>query len=195
MGVIAMKVFADAAMYHKEPKWSNTPKDVYRKVGSPELPSRPLVEYSLTTPGIHTAIIGIGQIDNDPLKCQLIQNFYAAQIEPDGMSADERNRIEKQAASVKGNSNYFQIEKTGLTPPENLSADEGKLTWNTAYAGDHPISHYEITINGEKAGEVKHKPQTLNSKPFGLKTGLKEGDIVAVVAVDKAGNRAEMVLT
>ena len=60
MGIIAMKVFADAAMYHKEPRWSRDPNDVFRKVGTPELPSRPLIEYSLSTPGIHTLIIGIG---------------------------------------------------------------------------------------------------------------------------------------
>jgi aryl-alcohol dehydrogenase-like predicted oxidoreductase len=93
MGIIGMKVFADAAMYHKQPKWSNAPDDVYRKVGSTELPSRPLVEYALTTFGVHTLIIGIGQIDEDPMKCQLVQNFYAAQIEPDGLSKEERKKL------------------------------------------------------------------------------------------------------
>jgi len=33
MGIIGMKVFADAAMYHKEPRWSQTPDDVFKKVG------------------------------------------------------------------------------------------------------------------------------------------------------------------
>ncbi|NQU88205.1 MAG: aldo/keto reductase [Mariniphaga sp.] len=194
MGIIAMKVFADAAIYHKEPRWSQTPADVFRKIGTPELPSRPLVEYSLTTPGVHTAIIGIGQIDEDPMKCQLVQNFYAAQIEPDGMPADERTRIEEQALKVKGDSNYFQIEKVGLTPPENLIADTGKLSWGNAFAGDDAVSHYEVLVNGEKAGEVKHEPQILKSKPFVFETELKDGDNVAVVSVDKAGNKAEATL-
>ncbi len=62
LGIIAMKVFSDGAMYTKPSRWSSTPADVVRTVGSRELPSKPLVEYALTTPGIHTAIIGIGQI-------------------------------------------------------------------------------------------------------------------------------------
>ncbi|MBN1820078.1 MAG: aldo/keto reductase [Prolixibacteraceae bacterium] len=195
MGIIAMKVFADAAMYHKQPTWSQAPADVYRKVGSPELPSRPLIEYSLTTPGVHTAIIGIGQIDEDPMKCQLVQNFYAAQIEPNGMPESERERIEKQANEVKAKSNYFQIEKVGLTPPQNLAVDSGKLTWATAFAGDNAISHYEIVINGEMKGQVEHKPQILKSNPFVFETEIKDGDKVLVISVDKSGNKAEAVLT
>ncbi len=194
MGIIAMKVFADAALYHKEPRWSQTPADVFRKVGTPELPSRPLVEYSLTTPGIHTAIIGIGQIDEDPMKCQLIQNFYAAQIEPNGMPENERTRIEEQAKNVKANSNYFQIDKVGLTAPGNLRMAENKILWDTAFAGDTPVNRYEVLVNGEKAGEVEHKPQTYKSKPFAFETELKSGDKVEVVAVDQNGDRAEALL-
>lgn len=194
MGIIGMKTFADAAMYHKEPRWSQTPADVFRKVGTPELPSQPLIEYSLTTPGVHTLIVGIGQIDEDPLKCQLIQNFYAAQIEPDGMPENERERIEKQALAIKENSNYFQLEKVGLTPPTNLIADSGKLVWGTAFAGDAAISHYEILVNGEKAGEVKHEPQILKNKPFIFETKVNEGDRVTVVSVDKEGNKATATL-
>ncbi len=66
MGVIAMKVFADGAMYTKPAEWSNNPEHVVRTVGSASLPSQPLIQYSLTTPGVHLAIIGIGHIsDND----------------------------------------------------------------------------------------------------------------------------------
>lgn len=187
MGIIAMKVFADAAMYHKEPRWSREPADVYLKVGSPELPSRPLIEYTLTTPGIHTAIIGTGHIDDDPMKCQLTQNFYAAQIEHGGMPQGERSRIEEQAAKVKRESNYFQIQKVGLTGPRNLRASENKIIWDTAFAGDSPIATYEVMINGNKAGEVEHVPQTLKSKPFVFETEFNEADKVAVYAVDKKG--------
>ena len=73
-----------------------------RSVGTRELPSKQLIEYSLTTPGIHTAIIGIGQISDDPLKCQLVQNYYAAQIAPDGLSQEDRQKIEKNAGVAKG---------------------------------------------------------------------------------------------
>lgn len=194
MGIIAMKVFADAALYHKEPRWSNIPEDVFRKVGTPELPSRPLVEYSLTTPGIHTAIIGIGQIDEDPMKCQLIQNFYAAQIAPDGMPATERTRIEEQATLLKSNSNYFQIDKVGLTAAGNLRKSESGILWDTSYAGDTPVLRYEVMVNGQKAGELNHSPQTLRSKPFGFEMGLKADDKVSVVTIDQSGGRAEALL-
>ena len=194
LGIIGMKVFADAATYHKEPRWSQTPADVFRKVGTPELPSRPLIEYTLTTPGVHTLIIGIGQIDEDPMKCQLVQNFYAAQIEPNGMPEDERKKIEVQAKKVKASSNYFQMDKVGLTAPGNVLIAENKITWNTAFAGDDPISYYEVLINGEKAGEVEHKPQILKSKPFVFKTELKENDKIIVSSIDKSGNRAESTL-
>jgi len=196
MGIIGMKVFADAAMYHKEPKWSNEPADVYRKVGTPELPSRPLVEYALTTPGIHTLIIGIGQIDDDPMKCQLVQNFYAAQIEPDGLSAEERRKIEAHAAKVKeGKTNYFQaLENEGLSGPRNpklqKTGEKTRIIWETALAGDEPVSHYEVIIDGQKAGEVPHQPQTLKSRPFVFETE-KTGSEILIAAVDKAGNRSE----
>lgn len=195
MGIIGMKAFADAAMYHKEPRWSNNPEDVFRKVGTPELPSRPLIEYALTTPGVHTLIIGIGQIDDDPMNCQLVQNFYAAQIESDGMPADERKRIEEQAMKIKPGSNYFQvIDKSGLSAPRDLQKTENKITWQTAYAGDEPISHYEILINGEMAGKVEHKPQVLKDQPFVFELESEEAQI-AVVAVDKGGAKAEAVLS
>jgi predicted aldo/keto reductase-like oxidoreductase len=190
MGIIAMKVFADAALYHKEPRWSQKPEDVFRKIGNPELPSRPLIEYSLSTPGIHTLIIGIGQIDDDPMKCQLVQNFYAAQIEPNGMPETERKRIEEQATLIKPKSNYFQIDKVGLTAPGNIRKEENKVIWDTAFAGDVSIASYEILVNGAKVGEVAHNPQILKSKPFGFDALLKEGDKVDVVAVDQSGARA-----
>ena len=195
MGIIGMKAFADAAMYHKEPRWSRQPDDVFRKVGTPELPSRPLVEYALTTPGVHTLIIGIGQIDDDPMKCQLVQNFYASQIEPTGLTGEERLKIEQMASGVKeGRTNYFQaIEKEGLTSPRNLKLTENILTWQTAFAGDEPVSFYEITVNGEKVGTVEHKPQLLKSNPFSFTLEKTEGE-VKVVAVDKAGNRNETLL-
>ncbi len=190
MGIIAMKVFADAAMYHKEPRWSRQPDDVFRKIGSPELPSRPLVEYSLSTPGIHTAIIGIGQIDDNPMKCQLVQNFYAAQMKPLGMPDTERKRIEGQAATLKPKSNYFQMEKVGLTAPRNVRKDGSKILWDNAFAGDVAIKNYEVFVNGKKVGELPHKPQTLKSKPFVFEIHLKAGDEVEVAAIDQEGARA-----
>ena len=195
MGVIGMKVFADAAMYHKKPTWSNTPEDVYMKVGSQELPSKTLVEYSLTTPGVHTLIIGIGHIDEDPLNCQLVQNFYAAQIDPDGMSASERKRIEDQARNVKPGSNYFQaVNKANLSAPRDAKLIENMVTWQSALADEAPLDHYEIWVDGKLEGTVKHEPQLLKSKPFNFGLKEKTADIM-LATVDKDGNRAEVKLT
>ena len=195
MGIIGMKVFADAAMYHKEPRWSRTPEDVFRKVGSPALPSQPLIEYSLTTPGIHTLIIGIGQINDDPMKCQLVQNFYAAQIEPNGMTTEKRKKIEELAGKLKPDSNYFQvIDKKGLSAPRELQRNGNKITWQTAYAGDDPVSHYEVMVDGQLVGKVDHKPQILKSKPFTFEIDKPNAEIT-VDAVDKAGTRSKAILT
>src|SRR5450759_1858892 len=82
MGLIGMKTFADGSMYGKQPMFSNNPSHVIRTIGNASLPSHPLIQYSLTTPGIGTLIVGTGHIDDDPKKCQLGQNLIAAQIKP-----------------------------------------------------------------------------------------------------------------
>lgn len=196
LGIIGMKVFADAAMYHKEPRWSETPEDVFRKVGTPELPSRPLIEYVLSSPSIHTLIVGIGEINEDPLKCQLTQNYYASQVEPNILSEEERMKIEEQTSKVKnGRTNWFQVDKQELSAPREIEADTSngktKISWQTAYAAEEPISHYEVLANDEKIGEVAHKPQILKSVPFVFETTSLEGKEVCVYTVDKAGNRAK----
>ncbi|MEN8203505.1 MAG: aldo/keto reductase [Bacteroidota bacterium] len=193
LGIIAMKVFADGAMYSKESRWSGTADDVVRTVGTRELPSKPLVEYALTTPGIHTAIIGIGQISDDPLKCQLVQNYYASQVKPDGMSEARRLEIEAKTGTVKdGQTNWFQLPREELSPPRNVKLarkDELKITWDTAYAASDPLSHYEVFSGDRKVAEVKHRPQ-ITKQPFQFKGKATGGDY-KVITVDMAGNRAE----
>jgi hypothetical protein len=193
LGIIAMKVFADGAMYTKEAHWSGNPEDVVRIVGSEELPSKPLVEYALTTPGIHTAIIGTGQISDDHLNCQLVQNYYAAQIAPDGMEPQKRLEVEQKTARVKeGKTNYFQLPRVGLTPPNNpriLAEGEVGLAWDTAYAGNFPLSHYEVFRNGEQVGSLPHKPQ-ITKEPF-IFPDVTGGGSYHLVSVDTEGNRAE----
>ena len=93
MALIGMKTFADGAMYTKPADWSRKPEHVVRTVGSSSLPSRPLVEYSLSTPGIQTLIVGIGQIAEDGESCQLEQNLASAQILPQGLSDTDRRAI------------------------------------------------------------------------------------------------------
>ena len=201
MGVIAMKVFADGAMYTKAATWTSSPDMVVRKVGSSALPSRRLVEYGLTTPGIHTAIIGTGHIDADPAACQLQQNLLAAQIEPNALSVSDRRDIEKLAGTVKeGKTNYFQDPAQALGAPRNPAANQemrgqkrvAQLHWQTAYAGDEPIVRYEIWRDNQKAGQIAHKPQ-VRQTPFSFEEVLsdKAAHHYQIVTVDAAGRTAK----
>lgn len=198
MGLIGMKVFADGAMYSKEARWSGQPSDVVREVGTKELPFKPLIQYTLTTPGISTAIIGIGQISDDPQQCQLTQNMAASQIAPKGLSETDRSDVEDLTKNVKnGKTNYFQSEKLGLTSGQEFGAkqiEEKKveLTWNSAFASTDPIDRYEILRNEIKIGEISHHPQT-SLEPFRYVDELKETGQFSykLVAVDKGGNKAE----
>ncbi|UCH63590.1 MAG: aldo/keto reductase [Fidelibacterota bacterium] len=200
MGIIAMKVFADGAMYTKEPVWSRAPEHVVRTVGDPKLPSRPLIEYSLTTPGISTAIIGIGQIDDEPAQCQLEQNLSAAQIRPDGLGESGRQDVEEMASSIKdGKTNYFQIPIEPLSPPREPAVSQqmrddqriARLTWQTAYAGKAPIQQYDIWRDGDKIAQVQHQPQT-TKKPFAFEDKLSDQNAHAykLVTVDATGGTA-----
>ena len=209
MGVIAMKVFADGAMYDKPAGWTRGPHMVVRSVGSEKLPSKKLVEYSLTIPGIHTAIIGIGHIDDDPAACQMKQNFLAAQIKPGGLSLSDRREIEKLALNAKeGQTNgYFQVEKQALGTARDISVtqemDDGKrvarLNWQTAYAGDEPIVRYEIWRNNIKVGQIAHKPQ-VSRAPFVFRETLSDSasyqyKIVTVDATDRTAETEDILLS
>lgn len=191
MGVIAMKVFADGAMYTKEPGWSGKPEDVVRIIGTESVPSKPLIEYVLTSAGIHTLIIGTGQINHNPLKCQLVQNYYAAQIKPDALGENERRELENIGARARnGETNYFQLADTGLTPPRNakiIKSDGVKLTWDTSYAGNEPITHYEIENDGKIIGTVRHLPQ-VSKDPFSYE--IQSGKEFKIVAVDAIGRKS-----
>jgi aryl-alcohol dehydrogenase-like predicted oxidoreductase len=200
MGVIAMKVFADGAMYTKPAEWSNHPDHVVRTVGSPSLPSTPLVQYSLTTPGVHTAIIGIGSISDNHRYCQLVQNLASAQVESNSLSASDRDKIEKMASVVKnGKTNYFQMAHQPLSPPREVALrqrNEGTtrkavLTWQTAYAGASPLDRYEVWRDGEKVGEVPFRPQT-TMEPFLYEDIVKDKEAHRYVmkSVDKQGKSA-----
>jgi len=203
MGLIAMKTFADGSMYGKQPMFSNKPAHVIRTVGSSSLPSQPLIQYSLTTPGIGTLIVGTGQIEEDSKKCQLEQNLIAAQVKPNGLSVSDRRAIEKTTATIQdGKTNYFQLPYQDLTPPRDvaLSQDSGtgkrivKLTWQTAYAGNEPISHYEILRDSQPIGRVNYRAQ-IDKTPllFEDKNPAADAQRYTVVTVDAAGRRAEAI--
>jgi len=200
MGVIAMKVFADGAMYTKPATWSNKPEHVVRTVGSASLPSTPLVQYSLTTPGIHTAIIGIGHISDEHRDCQLTQNLASAQVEPDSLSASDREKIEKMANVVKnGETNYFQMNHKPLSAPREValqqqiegSTRKAVLTWQTAYAGASPLDRYEIWRDGEKVGQMPFRPQT-TMEPFVYEDVVEDNAAHSYImkSVDKHGESA-----
>jgi aryl-alcohol dehydrogenase-like predicted oxidoreductase len=200
MGLIAMKVFADGAMYTKNAEWSNNLGHVVRIVGDKNLPSSPLIQYTLTTPGVHTAIIGIGHIDDDDNLCQLKQNISAAQIARDGLSDTDRREVEKMTARIKeGLTNYFQIPEGGLTaavnPDLSIEVRDGhrivNLAWNSAYAGADAIKTYEIWRDDQKISEVVHKPQ-ITEDPFKFidQPGDKSSHRYKIVTVDSAGKTA-----
>ena len=192
IGIIAMKVFADGTMYTKEPGWSSKPEHVVRLIGTEAVPSKPLIEYVLTASGIHTLIIGIGEINGDPLRCQLVQDYYAAQITPDALSETGRRELEKIGLRARnGETNYFQLADNGLTPPRNASITKSgnvKLSWDTSYAGNEPIAHYEIIGDGQTIGTVPHIPQ-ISKDPFSFEAAT--GKQFKIVAVDAAGRKSE----
>jgi hypothetical protein len=123
----------------------------------------------------------------------LVQNFYASQIAPEGLSEQQRKLVEESTMNIKnGKTNYFQMEKTGLTPPQNIKIEgkkEVNITWDTAYAADAPLSHYEVLRDGKMVAKVKHKPQT-TMQPFSFKEA-KKGATYRLVSVDVQGNRSE----
>lgn len=202
MGIIAMKVFADGAMYDKPAVMTEGPQMVVLKVGSRELPSKKLVEYSLTTPGIHTAIIGTGHIDKDPRACQLTQNLLAAQIKPDALTVSDRREIEKLALTAKGGrtNGFFQVAKQDLTAVREFSVTQekkdrkrvAKLEWQTAYAGDEPITRYEIWRDRKKVGQMAYKPQ-ITMAPFIYNETLTDSRAhkYHVLTVDARGRTAK----
>lgn len=201
MGIIGMKVFADGAMYTKEPHWTRGPHEVVRTIGSRELPSNNLIRYTLTTPGVHTAIIGIGQISDDPGVCQIEQNLNASQIRTADLNETDRAVIEKKAAAVReGKTNYFQMPFNGLMAPSKVIVSQKvknservvEIAWNTAFAGDVPLTHYEIQRDGKTIRKVIHKPQT-DKTPFTVldKPEDTSGHEYTVVVTDIAGRIAK----
>ncbi len=209
MGVIGMKLFADAAYYHKDVKFSSCPDDVYHDIGSRELPSSDLIRYALSVDGISTVIVGIGHIDDDRDKCQLEQNLAAAQ-HPEPLDKEEMNRIEKMVTSAgKDPANaYFQRKAIGLTPPRNLGVEEDsampglartaiRVSWDTAYAGTERIERYDVLRDGQRVGSIPNAPQITKKRylfddVFG--EDQKEGVYhYRVRTVDAAGEIAESI--
>jgi hypothetical protein len=207
MGVIGMKVFADAAYYHKGVQFSRTPADVYCEVGSETLPSDDLIRYSLSVAGVDTIIVGIGHIDEDARRCQLQRNLAAAQLEQP-LSAAAQAAIEARvaAAGKHGANAYFQRKALGLTPARHVGASADttaplfrrvavRVRWDTAYAGATAIERYQVLRDDGVVGEVPHSPQ-FAATPFHFDDVL-EGEAAArphaykVRTLDASGARAD----
>jgi hypothetical protein len=65
------------------------------------------------------------------------------------------------------------------------------LKWQTAYAGDEPISHYEIWRDHQMVDQVAYQPQT-NKKPFEFADAVsdKTAHTYQIATVDAAGHKA-----
>jgi len=200
MALIGMKTFADGAMYTKPASWSSTPEHVVRTVGSPDLPSRPLIEYSLSTPGIQTLIVGIGQISATGGPASWSRTWRRLRSPRRGLSESDRRTIEKTTASVKeGKTNYFQLPKSELTAPREAAARQemkdgrrlARLQWQTAYAGDEPILSYEVWRDQKKVAAVPYKPQT-SKEPFLFEEviGDRSAHVYQVKTLDAGGRSA-----
>lgn len=194
MGIIAMKVFADGAMYSKKAEWSRSVAHVVLEVGSNELPASQLIRYSLDTPGVHTAIIGIGKINEDPSQCQLSYNLKHAQVKSGELGDAQRKEIESLAVRAKeGKTNYFQKSYQDLTPPREVKVTSNEkstvITWHTAYAGDAAIDRYEIWKEGTKLATIPFKPQTTKTPYQYVDKHPVVGDQSYVVKVIDKKNR------
>lgn len=107
------------------------------------------------------------------------------------MGENERRDLENLGARAhNGETNYFQLPDRGLTPPRNAKitrSDGINLSWDTSYAGNEPLSHYEIESEGIIIGTVKHGPQ-VSKDPFSFRT--TSGKEFKIIAVDAAGRKS-----
>jgi len=116
------------------------------------------------------------------------------------MDRSERRKAEDLAAQAKGGkTNYFQRQAEVLGPPRQVAASQNmqgdqrvvSLTWQTAYASDQPLSHYEIQRDHKDIGRVEHHPQ-ITEAPFAFQDQPKDhlAHRYRVITVDAAGRMA-----
>lgn len=170
IGVIAMKVFADGAMYGGPKHYLSRPEDVISTVGKPgAVPSADLIRYSLSLPGVTCAVTGIGHIDRErPEVDQLVANLAAGVS--DMPSPEERLRIERDVAERQGkDTNFFQDRIPAIVQPTEVrtrkDGDRVEVLWNTAYASAEPIRSYEVRAGEKVLLSLPYRPQ-LTDEPF-----------------------------
>lgn len=163
MGVIAMKVFADGVFFGKEARFSRTPADVNQKVGGAKLNTHDMVRYTVSLPGVSTAIIGTGHINRkNPKDDQLVANLAAVCDTP--MTPAERAALEQEAEEKYGaTTNYFQSKAAGLQQPTEVkvSKEGGRVmvSWQAGVAGAKPIAAYRINAGGKTILSIPARPQ------------------------------------
>ena len=170
MGVIAMKVFADGAMYGGPKHYLFRPEDVIHTVGLPgAVPSADLIRYSLSLPGVTCAVTGIGHIDRERSEAdQLVCNLAAGA--GDMPSSEERLRIERAVAERQGtDTNFFQDRIPAVVQPSDVrtqkDGDRIEVRWKTAYASAEPIRSYEVRSGAKLLLSLPFRPQ-LTEEPF-----------------------------
>jgi hypothetical protein len=195
-----MKVFARGNFYVQNADASRSPDTMYRAIGSAAMPSRSLVEYAVATPGIHTAIMGIGHIDQESKNCQLTQNLSASQVASGSLAGTDRRAIEAMAGRIKGGmtNNAFQNTSRWMSGPQQVTASQEmrggrrvvQVSWHSALAGIDPIAEYEIIRGTVSIGRVPHKPQT-SKAPFVFEDSVDDRTYhrYQVVAIDAMGQR------
>jgi hypothetical protein len=149
------------------------------------------------------AIIGTGHISDKDEECQLTSNMAASQVLPDGLTESERAEIEEMAKKAKeGKTNYFQVDAMPLTAPKEVTVNQdientqrnATLKWNTAYAGDAPVTAYEVWRDENKITDVPFVPQlTLDPFYFSEIINDKTAHTYVVKVVDSKGRSAESI--
>jgi aryl-alcohol dehydrogenase-like predicted oxidoreductase len=200
VGVMAMKVFSDGVFWGKGEHWGG---EWIKTIGQPDkVPYQDFIAYSLSAPGVHTAVIGIGEVDknNDPKRDQFVADLAACQTARD-LTRRERKDIIEQVAGLHGiRTNFYQRPGSGLQPPQNVRlnrAGDGpvEVCWDTAYAGASPLATYEVYRRHDLVARVPYAPQT-SEEPFrfvdnGAKGRFPGGLWYRVRVVDAEGVAAD----
>jgi aryl-alcohol dehydrogenase-like predicted oxidoreductase len=202
VAVLAYKAFSNGQMFRGGSPWATGAKALIKTVGVRGCPSyEALLHYPLSIPGVCTVIVGIGHIDEDPERCQMMRNLAATRKLDGPLDKDELLKIEDHVAGLVGEkTNGFQAPAQPLGAPREVAVQQeivngrrlARLTWQTAYAADEPIDHYAILRDGQAVAKVPYCPQT-TKKPLTYEDPLAEdgkAHTYSIVTVDAAQQKA-----
>jgi len=194
MGVIAMKIFADGAMYGAPKHSLTSAKDIILSVGKPgAISPKDLIRYPLSLPGVTCEVVGIGRIDRHrPEADQLVANLAAAVS--DMPSELERRRIEKETAERQGaDTNFFQEKRADIVQPTSIQVKKDServiVEWNTALAGPDPIRSYEIRVGQRVVMSLPYRPQLTEAPLKAFLPASEVGEEAITVVASTAAPR------